>query len=65
MHTSTTYTVNGTPRAAFHVTRHNPLVNLADETIVRLLAIRVPDTYLSPDWRVSPNQGAKLEGSMP
>ena len=45
-----------TPRAAFHVARHNPLVKLADGTACWLLAVNGADAYVSPDWYVSPDQ---------
>jgi transcriptional regulator len=47
---------DGTPRAAFHVARHNPLVKLADGTTSWLLAVSGDDAYVSPDWYVSPDQ---------
>src|SRR6476660_6431750 len=47
---------DGTPRAAFHVARHNPLVKLADGTTSWLLAVTGADAYVSPDWYVSPDQ---------
>lgn len=47
---------DGTPRAAFHVARHNPLVRLADGRASWLLAVNGADTYVSPDWYVSPDQ---------
>ena len=47
---------DGTPRAAFHVARHNPLVKLADGTASWLLAVNGADAYVSPDWYVSPDQ---------
>ncbi|MDB5610891.1 MAG: hypothetical protein JWP25_7791 [Bradyrhizobium sp.] len=50
------YADDGTPRAAFHVARHNPLVKLADGTSFWLLAINGADAYVSPDWYVSPDQ---------
>ena len=51
-----TYADDGTPRAAFHVARHNPLVKLADGTSSWLLAVTGADAYVSPDWYVSPDQ---------
>src|SRR3954468_3760038 len=45
-----------TPRAAFHVARHNPLVKLADGKASWLLAVNGADAYVSPDWYVSPDQ---------
>ncbi|WOH47768.1 FMN-binding negative transcriptional regulator [Bradyrhizobium sp. sBnM-33] len=47
---------DGTPRAAFHVARQNPLVKLADGATPWLLAVNGTDTYVSPDWYVSPDQ---------
>ena len=51
-----TYAADGTPQAAFHVARHNPLVKLADGTTSWLLAVNGSDAYVSPDWYVSPDQ---------
>ncbi len=50
------YAADGTPQAAFHVARHNPLIKLADGQTSWLLAVSGPDTYISPDWYVSPDQ---------
>jgi len=50
------YASDGTPVASFHVARHNPLVNLAGGASSWLLAIAGADTYVSPDWYVSPDQ---------
>jgi len=47
---------DGTPRAAFHVARHNPLVKLAGGSHSWLLAVNGADAYVSPDWYVSPDQ---------
>jgi transcriptional regulator len=47
---------DGTPGAAFHVARHNPLAGLADGTTSWLLAVTGADAYVSPDWYVSPDQ---------
>ena len=47
---------DGTPHAAFHVARHNPLVKLADGVTSWLLAVNGADAYVSPDWYVSPDQ---------
>ncbi len=47
---------DGTPRAAFHVARQNPLVKLAGGTGAWLLAVSGADAYVSPDWYVSPDQ---------
>ena len=47
---------DGTPRAAFHVARHNPLVKLAGGANPWLLAVNGADAYVSPDWYVSPDQ---------
>lgn len=51
-----TYADDGTPHAAFHVARHNPLLKLADGTSSWLLAVNGADAYVSPDWYVSPDQ---------
>jgi len=51
-----TFAGDGTPQAAFHVARHNPLVKLADGTTSWLLAVSGADAYVSPDWWVSPDQ---------
>ncbi|MDE2379637.1 FMN-binding negative transcriptional regulator [Bradyrhizobium sp.] len=50
------YADDGTPQAAFHVARHNPLIKLADGATSWLLAVNGPDAYVSPDWYVSPDQ---------
>jgi transcriptional regulator len=47
---------DGTPLAAFHVARGNPLVNLADGRTSWLLAVNGADAYVSADWYVSPDQ---------
>jgi transcriptional regulator len=51
-----TFADDGTPRAAFHVARHNPLVKLAGGSNSWLLAVNGADSYVSPDWYVSPDQ---------
>ncbi|KQT29332.1 MULTISPECIES: FMN-binding negative transcriptional regulator [Bradyrhizobium] len=51
-----TYAADGTPQAAFHLARHNPLVKLAGGDASWLLAVNGPDAYVSPDWYVSPDQ---------
>src|SRR3954470_9374707 len=51
-----TFADDGTPRAAFHVARHNPLVKLAGAANSWLLAVNGADAYVSPDWYVSPDQ---------
>lgn len=51
-----TYAPDGTPQAAFHVARHNPLLKLAGGDASWLLAVNGPDAYVSPDWYVSPDQ---------
>lgn len=51
-----TYAADGTPQAAFHVARHNPLLRLAGGEASWLLAVNGPDAYVSPDWYVSPDQ---------
>ncbi|WP_076860714.1 FMN-binding negative transcriptional regulator [Bradyrhizobium mercantei] len=50
------YAADGTPRALFHVARHNPLVKLADGGVPWLLAVNGADAYVSADWYVSPDQ---------
>jgi transcriptional regulator len=50
------YSRDGTPQAAFHAARHNPLIKLADGTSSWLLAVSGADAYVSPDWYVSPDQ---------
>lgn len=50
------YADNGTPQAAFHVARHNPLAKLADGKSRWLMAVTGADAYVSPDWYASPDQ---------
>ena len=50
------YADDGTPLAAFHVARHNPLASLADGTASWLMAVNGADAYVSPDWYASPDQ---------
>src|SRR4029077_16740425 len=50
------YADDGTPCVAFHVARGNPLIGLADGRASWLLAVTGADTYVSPDWYVSPDQ---------
>ena len=50
------YADDGTPHAAFHLARHNPLLKLADGTSSWLMAVNGADAYVSPDWYVSPDQ---------
>ena len=47
---------DGTPQAAFHVARHNPLAKLADGTSSWLMAVNGADAYVSPDWYASSDQ---------
>jgi len=47
---------DGTPRAAFHVARNNPLAKLADGKSRWLMAVTGADAYVSADWYVSPDQ---------
>jgi transcriptional regulator len=47
---------DGTPLAAFHVARGNPLAGLADGNSTWLLAVNGADAYVSPDWYASPDQ---------
>ncbi|MGY3615025.1 FMN-binding negative transcriptional regulator [Bradyrhizobium sp. USDA 10063] len=49
------YAADGTPRAVFHLARHNPLIKLAG-TSSWLLAVTGSDAYVSADWYVSPDQ---------
>ena len=49
------YTCDGTPQAAFHVARHNPLAKLSGGP-PWLLAVTGPDAYVSADWYVSSDQ---------
>jgi transcriptional regulator len=50
------YADDGTPQAAFHVARHNPLAKLADGKSRWLMAVSGTDAYVSPDWYASPDQ---------
>jgi transcriptional regulator len=50
------YADDGTPHAAFHVARGNPLAKLADGKSSWLMAVTGADAYVSPDWYVSPDQ---------
>jgi transcriptional regulator len=43
-------------RIEFHVARNNPLATLAAAGGVWLLAVQGFDTYVSPDWYVTPDQ---------
>jgi transcriptional regulator len=47
---------DGTPHAAFHVARNNPLAKLADGKSPWLMAVTGADAYVSADWYVSPDQ---------
>ncbi len=51
-----TFAGDGTPQAAFHVARHNPLLGLADGKSSWLMAVTGLDAYVSPDWYASPDQ---------
>src|SRR5437764_10306352 len=51
-----TYAGDGTPLAAFHLSRHNPLLALADGASSWLIAVSGADSYVSPDWYASPDQ---------
>src|SRR3982751_3056416 len=53
---SLTYADDGTPLAAFHLSRHNPLLALADGASSWLIAVNGADAYVSPDWYASPDQ---------
>ena len=46
----------GSVQALFHVARQNPLVAVADGKTPWLLAVNGADSYVSPDWYVSPDQ---------
>ncbi|HKS18766.1 MAG TPA: FMN-binding negative transcriptional regulator [Bradyrhizobium sp.] len=50
------YADDGTPQAAFHVARQNPLARLADGTSSWLLAVTGADAYVSANWYVSADQ---------
>jgi len=50
------YADDGTPYAAFHVARNNPLLKLADGKSPWLIAVTGADAYVSADWYVSPDQ---------
>jgi transcriptional regulator len=50
------YAQDGTPLAAFHVARHNPLLNLADGISSWLMAVNGADAYVSADWYASADQ---------
>jgi transcriptional regulator len=50
------YADDGTPHAAFHVARHNPLTKLADGKSRWLMAVTGADAYVSADWYASPDQ---------
>ncbi len=50
------YADDGTPHAAFHVARHNPLAKLADGKSRWLMAVTGADAYVSADWYASPDQ---------
>jgi transcriptional regulator len=47
---------DGTPRASFHVARHNPLAKLADGASSWVMAVNGADAYVSPDWYASSDQ---------
>ena len=47
---------DGTPHAAFHVARNNPLAKVADGKSPWLMAVTGADAYVSADWYVSPDQ---------
>lgn len=50
------YGSDGTPLLCFHLARHNPLIGLADGVTPWLFAVNEADSYVSPDWYVSPDQ---------
>ena len=47
---------DGTPHAAFHVARNNPLAKLADGKTSWLMTVNGADAYISADWYASPDQ---------
>jgi transcriptional regulator len=47
---------DGTPQAAFHLARHNPLAKLADGKRSWLITVNGADAYVSADWYASPDQ---------
>ena|SRR5579859_1685967 len=51
-----TYADDGTPHAAFHLARGNPLIKLADGSSSWLLVVNGADAYVSADWYVSADQ---------
>jgi len=51
-----TYADDGTPHAAFHVARNNPLIKFADGKSHWLMTALGADAYVSADWYVSPDQ---------
>jgi transcriptional regulator len=51
-----THADDGTPQAAFHLARGNPLIRLADGKTPWLLAVSGADAYVSADWYLSPDQ---------
>jgi transcriptional regulator len=50
------YGNDGTPRVAFHMARHNPLLKLADGHADWVMAVNGADAYVSADWYASPDQ---------
>ncbi|MEA2884051.1 MAG: transcriptional regulator [Bradyrhizobium sp.] len=50
------YRSDGTPVAAFHVARGNPLAALANGKSPWLIAANGADAYVSPHWYASPDQ---------
>jgi transcriptional regulator len=50
------YAADGSPHAAFHVARHNPLVKLAGGKTPWLMTVNGADAYVSADWYASPDQ---------
>jgi transcriptional regulator len=50
------YADDGTPHAAFHLARHNPLAKLADGKTSWLMTVNGADAYISADWYASPDQ---------
>src|SRR5947208_3417969 len=50
------YLSDGTPTAAFHVARGNPVAAVAGGKSNWLIAVNGSDTYVSPHWYASPDQ---------
>ena len=50
------YAQDGSPRAVFHLARHNPLIALSGSSQHWLLAVQGDDAYVSSDWYASTHQ---------